>query len=69
MGNNGMNCEFCRSQKNINWKDEIMLRNFLSEQAKILPRKKTRLCAKHQRHIAKTIKRSRIMGVLPFVAR
>lgn len=60
------NCEICKSHKPINLKDVEFLKNFLSEQAKILPRNKTRLCAKHQGHVSKAIKRARIMALLPF---
>jgi len=62
-----MACELCKNQKLINWKDSETLKNFLSAQAKILPRKKTHLCAKHQKGVAKAIKRARIMALLPFV--
>ncbi|MBI2633935.1 MAG: 30S ribosomal protein S18, partial [Parcubacteria group bacterium] len=40
---------------------------FLSLGMKIKPRRKTGLCAKHQREIAKAIKRSRVMALLPFL--
>jgi len=64
-----MNCDICRIHKPISFRDAEFLRNFMSEQAKILPRKKTRLCAKHQRRVAKAIKRARIMALLPFTTR
>ncbi len=64
-----MNCNICKNQKTVNWKDAELLRNFLSEQAKILPRKKTSLCAKHQRRVSQAIKRARIMGLMPFTIR
>jgi small subunit ribosomal protein S18 len=43
-----------------------VLRRFLSETGKILPRRRTGLSAKEQRILAKTIKRARILGLLPF---
>jgi small subunit ribosomal protein S18 len=46
-----------------------MLRHFISAQAKIMPRKRSHLCAKHQRRLAMAIKRSRFMALLPFSAR
>ena len=63
------NCEICKTNKAINWKDAETLRRFTSEQAKILPKRKTYLCAKHQRQIARAIKRARVMALMPFVAR
>jgi len=63
------NCEYCKNQKVPNWKDADGLRSFLTPQAKIVPRKKTHLCAKHQRRVAKAIKRARVMALLPFTER
>jgi small subunit ribosomal protein S18 len=61
-------CILCtQNKKEIDWKDVDTLRKFLSAAAKIKPRRKTGLCAKHQRRLAKAVKRSRIMGLLPFV--
>jgi len=51
----------------INWKDAETLRRFLTAQNKIAPRKYTHLCAKHQKRVARAIKRARIMSLLPFV--
>jgi len=65
-----MQCYFCKNQiKDIGWKDVEILQRFLSISAKIKPRKKTGACAKHQRKLSKAIKRARIMGLLPFVAK
>lgn len=64
-----MNCNLCKTQKPVNWKDAEYLRTFMSESARIMPRRKTRLCAKHQRRVARAIKRARIMGLVPFTAR
>jgi len=62
-----MECYFCRHNiKQIDWKDAKLLEKFTSAQAKIKPRRKTGTCAKHQRRLAKAIKRARVMGVLPF---
>jgi small subunit ribosomal protein S18 len=43
-----------------------VLRRFLSETGKILPRRRTGLSAKEQRILAKTVKRARVLGLLPF---
>ncbi len=59
-------CYFCqRNIKEIDFKDTETLKKFLSGLAKIKPRKKTKLCAKHQRDLAKAIKRARHFGLLP----
>jgi len=64
------NCYFCANNiKNINYQDVETLKRFLDPQAKIIPAKKSGTCAKHQRKLAKAIKRSRILGLLPFVSR
>ncbi len=63
-------CYFCAQNiKNIDYKDSQLLRNFTSAQAKIMPRKRSYLCAKHQRHLANAVKRARFMVLLPFTSR
>ena len=60
-------CSFCVDKvENIDYKDVAKLRRFLSERAKILPRRVTGTCAKHQRIVATQIKRARMMAILPF---
>jgi len=64
------NCFFCQQKiQEIDYQDTELLRRFLSGQAKILPPKRTGTCAKHQRRLAKAIKRARIMGLLPFTTK
>ncbi len=46
--------------------DGESLRRFLSPQAKILPRRKSGNCAKHQRQVARAVKRARELGYLPY---
>lgn len=53
----------------IDYKDPRLLRRFLTDTGKILPRRLTGLTAAHQRRVARAIKRSRALGLLPFVAR
>ena len=50
------------------YKDVDLLKRFISERGKILPRRVTGTSAKNQRKVANAIKRARIMGLLPFVA-
>ena len=59
-------CYMC-SGKEINYKDVDTLKKYINERGKILPRRVTGACAKHQRHIAAEIKKARIIGLLPFV--
>ncbi len=60
-------CVFC-ADKNavIDYKDTARLRKFISERAKILPRRVTGTCAKHQRELTTAIKRARVIALLPF---
>jgi small subunit ribosomal protein S18 len=56
-----------RNQK-IDYKDIDLLKLFLTEQGKILPRRATGVTVQQQRQIAKAIKRARVLSLLPFVA-
>jgi small subunit ribosomal protein S18 len=63
-------CYFCQERiKEIDYQNTDLLRRFISSHAKILPPKRTGTCAKHQRRLAKAIKRARIMGLLPFTTK
>ena len=61
-------CKFCMQKLKIDYKDVDTLRRFITERGKILPRRITGTCAKHQRALALAIKRARIIALLPFVA-
>ena len=62
-------CVFCAEKvENIDYKDVARLRKFTSERAKILPRRITGTCAKHQRELTVAIKRARNVALLPYVA-
>ena len=52
----------------IGYKDIDLLKLFITEQGKILPRRATGITVQQQRQIAKSIKRARILSLLPFVA-
>ena len=64
--------KYCRFKKSgikyIDYKDAEFLKKFLNEQGKILPRRITGTCAKHQRKINLAIKRARAIALLPFSA-
>ncbi|HHX58259.1 MAG TPA: 30S ribosomal protein S18 [Candidatus Moranbacteria bacterium] len=63
-------CYLCNHNiKQVDYKDIIFLRRFINTVGKIIPPKKTGTCAKHQRALVRSIKRSRVIGLLPFVAR
>jgi small subunit ribosomal protein S18 len=61
-------CKFCVQKIKIDYKDADTLRRFITERGKILPRRITGTCAKHQRALSLAIKRARIIALLPFVA-
>ena len=61
-------CKFCMQKLKIDYKDADTLRRFITERGKILPRRITGTCAKHQRALSLAIKRARIIALLPFVA-
>ena len=52
----------------IDYKDVDLLKNFITEQGKILPRRATGVTVQQQRKLTKAIKRARILSLLPFVA-
>jgi small subunit ribosomal protein S18 len=61
-------CWFHESKSEPDYKDYNTLRRFITDRGKILPRRTTATCAKHQRRLALAIKRARHMALLPFVA-
>ncbi len=61
-------CRFCANKAKIDYKDADGLRRFTTERGKILPRRITGTCSKHQRELANAIKRARAICLLPFVA-
>jgi len=61
-------CPFCvENVSAIDYKEAATLKKFVSSYAKIMPRRKSGVCAWHQRKLAKAIKRARITGLMPFV--
>jgi small subunit ribosomal protein S18 len=61
-------CNFCANKiKEIDYKDPEKLRGYISDRAKIAPRRRTGTCAKHQRILATAIKRARHLALLPYV--
>ncbi len=62
-------CLFCKEKILADYKDIDLLRKFITEQGKMLPRRATGNCARHQRTLAMAIKRAREIALLPYVAK
>jgi len=61
------NCSFCADKMTeIDFKDAARLKKYITDRGKILPRRISGNCAKHQRMLTLAIKRARIMAFLPF---
>ena len=60
-------CVFCGKDNVIDYKDSNKLRRYISERCKILPRRITGNCAKHQRALTVAIKRARHLALMPYV--
>ncbi len=61
-------CSFCASKVEvIDYKDTEKLHGYVSDRGKIVPRRRTGTCAKHQRILARAIKRARHLALLPYV--
>ncbi len=62
-------CQFCADKiEYMDYKDTVRLRKFISERAKILPRRITGTCAKHQRQLTVAVKRARHVALLPYIS-
>jgi small subunit ribosomal protein S18 len=61
-------CRFCDQKvRVIDYKDDRTLRKYLTERGKIIPRRVTGVCARHQRQLTQAIKRGRVLAMLPFI--
>ena len=61
-------CRFCADKSlNINYKDPKALKYFITERGKIIPRRISGSCAKHQRELTHAIQRARTIALLPYV--
>jgi small subunit ribosomal protein S18 len=62
-------CPMCEGAvRNVDYKDEKTLGRFITERGKILPRRISGMCARHQRQVGTAIKRSRYLALLPYIA-
>lgn len=60
-------CQMCAG-KSVNYKDVDIIKKYISsDKGRILPRRMTGACARHQRHIANEVKKARFMALIPFV--
>ena len=59
-------CPFCKGSMKIDYKDVSMLSRYISSQGKIISRRRSRACAKHQRDLAHAVKRARYLAMLPY---
>ena len=61
-------CAFCTGKaETVDYKNSQQLRSYISDRGKIEPRRRTGTCAKHQRVLARAIKRARHLALLPYV--
>lgn len=60
-------CKFCKQNAEyIDYKDVDTLRNYIPERGKILPRRTSGNCARHQRMLSEAIKKARVIALLPY---
>ncbi|MCS6936268.1 MAG: 30S ribosomal protein S18 [Candidatus Bipolaricaulota bacterium] len=59
-------CKLCESKTPVSYKQPEELKRYMNKLGKILPRRASRLCAKHQRRVAREIKRARQLALLPY---
>ena len=59
-------CQMCAG-KSVDYKDVMIVSKYINEKGKIMPRRMTGACAKHQRHITNQIKLARYMALIPYV--
>jgi len=62
------NCIFCKEKREPTFKDVAGISKFMTERGRIIGKDRSALCAKHQRHVAREIKRARHLAMLPFVS-
>lgn len=61
-------CQFCVEKTPIDYKQVDVLSRYVNEFGRMRPRRQTGTCARHQRHLAREIKRARHIALLPFVS-
>lgn len=61
-----VNCPFCKTKKEPDYKDYSVLMKYISDRVKIYSQDRTGLCSKHQRRVSVEVKRARHLALLPF---
>ena len=62
-------CRFCADKNaKVDYKDQSTLKYFVTERGKIIPRRISGNCAKHQREVATAVKRARMLAILPYTS-
>ena len=62
-------CRFCEDKAlKVDYKDERMLRRFVTERGKVIPRRMSGTCARHQRSLVTALTRARNIAILPYAA-
>lgn len=61
-----LKCSFCQSGSKPDYKEVEVIKCLVDDRGKIIPRIRSGVCAKHQRQLARAIKRSRFLGLIPF---
>ena len=62
-------CRFCEDKDtHVDYKDERKLRRYISDRGKIIPRRMSGVCERHQRMLTRAVKRARHIALLPFVS-
>ncbi|MEI7904506.1 MAG: 30S ribosomal protein S18 [Candidatus Firestonebacteria bacterium] len=59
-------CRFCADGTSVDYKNVALLRTFTTERAKIMPRRSTGNCARHQRQLTTAVRRARVLALIPF---
>lgn len=59
-------CPFCKGRITIDYKEASMLSRYITSQGKIVSRRRSKTCAKHQRRLSEAIKRARFLAMLPY---
>ncbi len=61
------NCIFCKNKFEPDYKEVVALKKYVSERGKIIGKMRTGVCSKHQKRLARAIKKARFLALLPFV--
>ncbi len=60
-------CHFCETKAAIDYKEEHLLDRFTNDRGKILPRRVSGTCARHQRQLSQAVKRGRFLALIPYI--